>query len=133
MSQTPDYIQRQLDAITSKKTVGASPQAPIRSVDLSSLTRVYFNARYLEFNFSVDNTADPVVDFVLAQDVTRNYLIIQNNSSSIMYVTFTGQTGAFTVGIQIQANQCWEPSVAPWSGFTIAGNGNGVVITGSAE
>lgn len=133
MNQTPDYIKRQARAIAAQKELGAQSQGTTEQVDIAGLTRVYQNARYLEFNFNVDNTSDPVVDFVLAQDVWRNYLIIQNNSANIMYVTFTGQTGNFTVGIQIAASQCWEPNIAPTSGFSIAGNGAGVVITGSAK
>jgi hypothetical protein len=130
---TPYDITQAAKIIQAQKNLGAPPGAggaPISNV-VPEAVYVYQNARFLQFDFTLDNTANPAIDFQIAQDIHRNYLIIQNNSAAIMYVSFTGQTGAFTSGLQIPASQCYEPNVPPRSGFTVAGLGNGVVVTGS--
>ena len=135
MSTPPDYIARQLGVIRSRKNIGERPGIPggPQANQIASATFVFQNSRYVEFDFNVDNTATPAVFFQIAEDINRNYLIIQNNSAAIMYVSFTGATGAFTTGLQIPAGQCYEPNVPPRSGFAIAGLGAGVLVAGSIQ
>jgi hypothetical protein len=76
---------------------------------------VTIEARRTFFNCDAQEFTNPNIGVVPAQVLTanpsRNYLAIQNQSASDMFVTFTQQNRAG--GIRIAAGGSYEPLVAP--------------------
>ena len=69
---------------------------------------------------------------ILQANLSRVYLLIQNNSAGIMYLVFNNSANLFN-GVQIPSGGNYEPYIAPFSGIYIIGsavNLNGVVIEG---
>lgn len=69
---------------------------------------------------------------VLQANLSRIYLLIQNNSAGTMYLVFNNSANRFN-GVQIPAGGNYEPYIAPYSGIYILGsvaNLAGVAIEG---
>lgn len=58
---------------------------------------------------------------VLQANLSRVYLLIQNNSAGTMYVVFNNNAN-IVAGIQIPAGGNYEPYIAPYSGIYIIGS-----------
>ena len=64
---------------------------------------------------------------ILAENSSRNYLLVQNNGAGIVYLNFSG-TATTSNGIKLESGQAYEPEEVPSNAISAISDATASVI-----